>query len=355
MSAHPAFGPAGGAALLLWWLATSGGCVEDKQGLAPVPAQLLGDPCETTADCPVDGLTCVHAVDLSGGLCTRQCDRLSAHCPTALRCRSPGPGQSSVCLLPEPDADDLLGQQTITWHAFEGGTLAMSGPPTDDPAWQAVVVRPFQLSESEVTVDQYRRCVHAGRCTRPLDAQSGCNWYENLGDHPVNCISAEQALDFARWVGARLPTEAEWEFAARGGGGDQRYPWGDAPLTCERALTSRCGPGENAHSNGAEAVCTLRNARRPDEVCDLMGNLWELLPDAGQAEHAEPAVDGAPRSLGTQMVIRGGGWSNRVLEDGDALTEDELSSLNAGTRVVVSAIQGSPAVGFRVARRGPAR
>jgi formylglycine-generating enzyme required for sulfatase activity len=77
-----------------------------------------------------------------------------------------------------------------------------------------------------VTVAAYRLCVRASACAPPIKHE-GCNWEQRgRDDHPINCVDWAQANAYCAWMGKRLPTEEEWEYAARGREG-RRYPWGD--------------------------------------------------------------------------------------------------------------------------------
>ena len=89
----------------------------------------------------------------------------------------------------------------------------------------------FWIDRTEVTNAQYRACVEAGACREPE-----C-WDDddaNAPNQPVVCLLRADAQDYAAWVGGRLPTEAEWEKAARGTDG-RIYPWGNSPPDCDRA------------------------------------------------------------------------------------------------------------------------
>ena len=97
-----------------------------------------------------------------------------------------------------------------------------------EPEGRRTQLEAFRIDRTEVRISEYRRCVDAGGCEAPATG-GGCNWGDPArGDHPVNCIAWEQASSFCEWVGKRLPTEREWEKAARGTDG-RTYPWGNVP------------------------------------------------------------------------------------------------------------------------------
>lgn len=110
----------------------------------------------------------------------------------------------------------------ITWITIPAGSFMMGSEEEDKlrPVHQ-VAVESFQMSETEVTVGQYRQCVEAGRCSEPTDlGLPNCTWNISWGgsdDDPINCVGWGEARTFAVWVGGDLPTEAQWEYAARGG------------------------------------------------------------------------------------------------------------------------------------------
>lgn len=151
-----------------------------------------------------------------------------------------------------------------------------------------VTIAGYRLDATEVTVADYASCVGAGGCSVPHDDWHTCTWgaRSEHGSHPVNCVSWSQAAGYCAWARKRLPTEQEWEYAARGG--DERtYPWGeDAPS--DQACwdeTSTCSVG--SHPAGAS----------PFGAQDMSGNVWEWT--------ATPA----PLPQGAEgYVLRGGGW-----------------------------------------------
>src|SRR3569832_758584 len=89
---------------------------------------------------------------------------------------------------------------------------------------QPVELTPARLDVTEVTVDAYRACVASGACSEPVTG-GACNWdVADRGNHPVNCVTWHQAMPYCSWAGERLPTEEEWDTAARGA--ERRaFPW----------------------------------------------------------------------------------------------------------------------------------
>jgi len=170
-----------------------------------------------------------------------------------------------------------------------------------------VEVPPFEITRTEVTVAMYRACRSAGDCSEP-DVGGSCTWSGSAGaaeDHPINCVDWSQAQAFASWVGegARLCSEAEWEYAARSGGQQRTYPWGDASPDCDRVVMSGCG-------GDTQPVCSRRSGNSEQGVCDLAGNVWEWVQDWYHSSYDDAPDDGSAweSPAGSDRVRRGGGW-----------------------------------------------
>ncbi|MBI3269946.1 MAG: SUMF1/EgtB/PvdO family nonheme iron enzyme [Planctomycetes bacterium] len=174
--------------------------------------------------------------------------------------------------------------------------------------------RPFLLGKTPITNAQFRRF-------RP-DHSSG--QYKGLSldqpDHPAVLVNWEDAVAFCDWAGLRLPTEAEWEYAAHGG--DQReYPWGNAwpppagagnfsDEAAARAFPS--WPSIQAYDDGFAATSPVGSfPANPFGLQDLAGNVWEWCADAyGPELPAGLAVNPAGPEEGDERVMRGGSWLN---------------------------------------------
>ncbi|MEM6790029.1 MAG: bifunctional serine/threonine-protein kinase/formylglycine-generating enzyme family protein [Myxococcota bacterium] len=173
--------------------------------------------------------------------------------------------------------------------------------PDEFPAHE-VELAAFDLDATEVTVTRYRACVEAGGCNREGFEAPDCTWGRADGELPINCVSVAQAERYCSYLGARLPTEAEWERAARGDD-TRRYPWGNGPPTCDGvavavATSGRCprsGPSPVGVANGAG----------PFGHRDLAGNVREWTADAYDPEAYRRTGSPPPT---TRRTVRGGGW-----------------------------------------------
>ncbi len=163
---------------------------------------------------------------------------------------------------------------------------------TEKPAKRRMVDA-FAIDLTEVTVSAYRECVQAGRCTEP-GRRRACNWGRSGRDqHPINCVDWHQAQRYCEWRGKRLPTQWEWEKAARGTEG-LIYPWGDETATCAYAVIDEgsgnaCGQGDTTFE-----VASKPKGASPYGVQDMAGNVWEWTSSRDARSRAR--------------VVRGGSW-----------------------------------------------
>lgn len=207
----------------------------------------------------------------------------------------------------------------------------------DESPVHSVTLSAFCIDRTEVTVSQYRECVSAGRCT---PASSSVYWPEmddverdywspfchgirtDRNEYPINCIDWDQARTFCNWAGKRLPTEAEWEYAARGTDG-RLFPWGNAPPTHE--LENGCGiesvfpqvpvrdwtrtyDGNDGFERTAPVGRFPRGAS-PFGALDMAGNAWEWVADWYAPYPSRAVTNPRGPASGEFRVYRGGGYS----------------------------------------------
>jgi formylglycine-generating enzyme required for sulfatase activity len=178
---------------------------------------------------------------------------------------------------------------------------------SDEKPGRQVFLNAYFIDRTEVTVEQYSRCVRAGQCTPP-EKEEDCNWEkEGREGHPVNCLTWHQADAYCRWAGGRLPTEAEWEKAARGRDG-RMFPWGNQDAGCERAVMSGATGGCGKRSTWP--VCSKEKGKSPYGLCDMSGNVWEWVADWYQPDYylLGPVKNPTGPAQGTYRCERGGSW-----------------------------------------------
>ena len=162
-----------------------------------------------------------------------------------------------------------------------------------------VNVPEFEMSKTEVTVGQYRACVNAGACTieKLLFLADNAPGIEN---HPVRFVNWLQAKAFAEFAG--LPTEAEWEYAARSGGRRIIYPWGNEEPTCDHLNFNDC-------LGDTRSVCSYPTDNTAQGLCDMAGNVREWVEDVWHSSY-----EGAPADGSAWYTRRGSGF--RVIRGG---------------------------------------
>jgi serine/threonine-protein kinase len=202
-----------------------------------------------------------------------------------------------------------------------GGTFQMGSTEgeSDEQPVHKVTLDSFWIDQTEVTNGQYARCVAAGKCSPPLPLSSGTrsSYYgdSQYDNYPVIYVSWDDATNYCAWAGGRLPTEAQWEYAARGPEG-RVYPWGnefdgtklnycdakclfgDVDKTADDGYADTAPVG--SYPGGASWVGAL----------DLAGNVWEWVADWYGSYPSEPQVDPTGPSSGHGRVLRGGCWIN---------------------------------------------
>jgi formylglycine-generating enzyme required for sulfatase activity len=177
-----------------------------------------------------------------------------------------------------------------------------------------VYVDGFWIDRTEVTNARYRQCVEDGACLEPRCSDDGD---VNAPDQPVVCVSWEDARAYVAWVGGRLPTEAEWERAARGSDG-RIYPWGngfDAQKAnyCDRncPLDWRDLDQDDGYAWSAP-VGSFSAGASPYGLMDMAGNAWEWVADWYGADYyaQSPARNPQGPESGHWPLLRGGSFLN---------------------------------------------
>ena len=265
--------------------------------------------CETGDECLAVGFgspqpcavgVCVHNTCTDPGVCDGDED-----------CTSPSTCMNGTCVTIDastPEAPPPDGQPPPEMTMIPGGmflrgcnsALEDCSQHNDELPFAQITISAFLIDSTEVTQIAYQQCITAGSCTTPSNGFDPTN----EAAYPVDGVTWQQAVDYCTFRNKRLPTEAEWEKAARGVGG-HIYPWGDAVPNCTLAHYLDCTQG-----NTSAIVVGSRAGDSPFGLKDMGGNVSEWVADWYKSSGYDPVATTDPQgpATGTSKVIRGGGW-----------------------------------------------
>lgn len=222
---------------------------------------------------------------------------------------------------------------------IKGGAFQMGsdhGMPYESPVHE-ITVKSFYLDISEVTVEEFAKFVKATNYVteaekfgssgvfdvnaRQWTMKPNVSWQHPEGEgstaaskEPVCQVSWNDAVAYAKWAGKRLPTEAEWEYAARGGLKNKEYAWGDE-LTPNGVIMANYWQGEfpskNTNEDGFQNRAPVKSFKPNGYgLYDMAGNVWEWTADWYADDYYERSPKQNPRGaeIGTERVMRGGSW-----------------------------------------------
>ncbi len=294
------------------------------------------DPCLNSGSC-TQGVPGTYICTCTGGFTGDNCEI----CPTDTDGDGYGDPASGLCIHPESDCDDDhatvypgapelcdgLDNQcpgdaghgstdegysecgdmvSIPSGCFDMGDAFAEGWPDEQPVHNVCLSSTFEMDIHEITNAEYAECVAAGECTAPSSSSSYSRdtYYGDpaYNDYPVIWMEYYQVDEYCAWAGKRLPTEAEWEYAARGNLTGQRYPWGDTISSA------------NANYDFNVGDTTMVGSYLPNGygLYDMAGNVWEWVTDWYSESYysVSPSDDPTGPASGMRRVTRGGSFDH---------------------------------------------
>lgn len=210
---------------------------------------------------------------------------------------SPVDGMTMLCV---PAGEFLMGIDPAT----------VKNPQQSAQPQHRVALDAFWVDQTEVTNTMYGLCVESGACGLPVESQM--DYYTNPENHdfPVVGIIRKDAIAYCEWADRQLPSEAQWEKAARGVDG-RLYPWGDERLDCTRANVRLGSIGPSCGNDVLQPVNTYPAGASPYGAQDMIGNAAELVLDRDSDDFYSRSPYHNPVNLepgATSWIMRGGSW-----------------------------------------------
>ena len=191
-----------------------------------------------------------------------------------------------------------------------GSSASDSTATSDEKPQHTITLDAYWIDQTEVTNAMYAKCVQAGACQPPISTRSHTHdsYYGNAqyANYPVIWVSWDDAQAYCQWTGRRLPSEAEWEKAARGTGA-LVYPWGNTDPTC---VIGNFGLQAGNCVGDTSKVGSYLAGASPYGALDMSGNVWEYVSDWYDESYYNTSSSHNPTgpASGSTRVIRGGSW-----------------------------------------------
>ncbi len=253
--------------------------------------------------------------------------------PTVTKTKFPTPTHTPAPTKVPTEITDFEG---VSMRLVPAGEFTM-GSDDEKPIHQ-VILDAFYIDTYEVTNARYKACVDAGGCTLLYQTvpYARSNYYGNpeFNDYPMINVDWNQASAYCQWRGGNLPTEAQWEKAARGTDG-RTYPWGE-DISCYKLSYNNC-------KGGATKVGSYESGKSPYGIYDLAGNVEEWTADWYSDTYYQnsPSKNPLGPDSGEYRVRRGGSWNNNDY------------NVRSASRDVMTPNYFSNYLGFRCARSLP--
>ena len=193
------------------------------------------------------------------------------------------------------------------WMGCGGEGAADCG--ADEYPYHEVNLSAYYIDKTEVTLEEYEKCQEATACARKLSGPTPAGTFKL----PVTGVTWYEAKAYCTYAGKRLPTEAEWEKAARGTD-ERQYPWGNDVPSCDLAVLNTVSDGVGCGTSSSWAVCSRSPAGdSPYGLCDMVGNLTEWVADSYLSDYYKTSPTDDPTNVDTSnegRVLRGSNYLN---------------------------------------------